>query len=456
MELLLGREPAAKGTSAVYRSPVKWLHDQRLSREFWTFFWAAFFFDFGFAVYYFLFNLYLLDLHLNERSIGLVAGALTMGSVVGTLPAGLAAKKYGVGRLLRVCFIAAPLIGILRVMVPEGTGLVAAHVGLGFLSGLAMCLWGVCFLPALARATTEENRASGFSLIFSVSIGTSTLGGLVCGYLPVWLKAAGHPMQGVEVKQIILVVACVIAAIGLTAVLRMRNENKQDHAGAKTEARLVGEPEQAARLQNWRLNPFLLRFLPAMALWTGVLAAFTPFANIYLSTNLHIPLSEIGVIFSVAQVVQLLMGLLTPWLFRTFGLVNGIIATQVLTAVALLFLAAAHNAHLAIAIYLGFSATQWMSSPGLYNLLMTATPEPDRSMASSMTMFCNAVFSSVATAGAGSLFVRYGYPLVLAGIGAFALLAATIFYLFVDSHQRSATLVGNVGGSAQADPGEIE
>ena len=66
-----------------------------------------------------------------------------------------------------------------------------------------------------------------------------------------------------------------------------------------------------------------------MALWAAVLAAFTPFANVYLSRDLHIPLSQIGLIFSAAQIVQLCMGLLTPLVFRGLGLVNGIVATQI-------------------------------------------------------------------------------------------------------------------------------
>ncbi len=68
---------------------------KKLGRGFWVFFAVAFFFDLGFAVYFFLFNLYLLDLHFNERSIGLVGGALTLGSVVGTLPAGWLVRKLG-------------------------------------------------------------------------------------------------------------------------------------------------------------------------------------------------------------------------------------------------------------------------------------------------------------------------------------------------------------------------
>ena len=430
MELLFGHEPAAERRTSVFKSPARWLRNQKLSREFWIFFWAAFFFDFGFAVYFFLFNLYLLDLHFNERSIGLVAGALTMGSVVGTLPAGMAARRFGTGPLLVVCFIAAPVLGIVRAVAI----LEPAQILLGFLSGLAMCLWGVCFLPALARTTTEENRASGFSLIFSVSIGTSTLGGLVCGYLPTWLKMAGHPMQGVEIKRLILIVACGIAAIGLASVFKMTSAGKQENADAPVPARV----EDDASPRQWRLNPFLMRFLPAMALWTAVLAAFTPFANVYLSRNLRIPISRIGVVFSIAQVIQLLMGLLTPWLFRKLGLVNGIVVTQVSTAIALLCLGATHNAQLAILAYLGFSAMQWMSSPGLYNLLMTETPDRDRSMASSMTMFCNAVLGSAATAGAGALFVRYGYPFVLAGVAALALIAAAIFRYFVGGQGQTA------------------
>ena len=231
MEVLFVQERTAASDASVFKSPARWLRHQKLSREFWTFFWAAFFFDFGFAVYFFLFNLYLLDLHFNERSIGLVAGALTLGSVVGTLPAGVAARRFGIGRLLVVCFIAAPVFGVLRSM-PFGE---SAQIVLGFLSGLAMCLWGVCFLPALARSTTEQNRAAGFSLIFSVSIGTSTLGGLVCGYLPTWLKMAGHPMEGAAIKRLILIAACGIATVGLVSVFKMISSGKQDSGDAPGE-----------------------------------------------------------------------------------------------------------------------------------------------------------------------------------------------------------------------------
>jgi predicted MFS family arabinose efflux permease len=107
-----------------------------------------------------------------------------------------------------------------------------------------------------------------------------------------------------------------------------------------------------------------------------------------------------------------------------------------MTATALGFLAITRDSRLAVVLYLGFSAMQWMSSPGLYNLLMTRVPDRERSSASSMTLFCNAVLASAATSGAGILYVRFGYPDVLIGISSLAALAAMLFWMLVGKDSR--------------------
>ena len=420
-------------SSSIWRNPAAWLREQNLGRGFWIFFTAAFFFDFGFAVYAFLFNLYLLDLHFNERSMGLIGGAATLGSVVGTLPAGFLARKTGLKPLLLVCFIAAPVLCSLRTIEMWQE----AQIVLGFLAGLAMCLWGVCFLPAVARLTTEQNRTSAFSLIFSASIGTATLGGVVCGYLPQWLKMAGFIMQPAEVKRLILLAACGIAAMGIFAVLRLELPPAETSAESEATGTVENSEQHSTRVRKarrwWNIHPFLLRFLPSMALWTAVVASFTPFANVYLSRELHLPLAQIGLVFSTAQIVQFAVGLLTPVLFRVLGLVKGIVATQLMTAIAVGCLAGIRNAQLAIVVYLLFSGMQWMSAPGLYNLLMSKVPDEERSTAAGMTMFCNALMGSAATAGAGILFTRFGYSPVLLGIAALAVVAAVLFRSLVGS-----------------------
>jgi MFS family permease len=387
-----------------------------------VFFTAAFFFDAGFAVYVFLFNLYLLDYRFTDRAIGLIGGAMTLGTLVGTLPAGMVARRIGVKPLLILCFVSASVLNAARVVWMWEP----AQIGLAFLGGLALCMWGVCFLPAVARLTTEANRTSAYSLIFSASMGTSILGGIVCGYLPQWLRAAGIAMEAAEVKRLILLGACGIAFVGLLPVLHLRTLQQSADNGPGNVRSAPG-----MQLRRLLLQPFLLRFLPLMALWSAVLAAFTPFGNVYLSRVLHIPLGQIGLIFSATQVVQFCMGLLAPIIFRVLGLVKGIAATQIIAALALALMAGATYPRLAMALYLSFSAAQWMCAPGLYNLLMNETPDAERSTAAAMTLFCNALAGSAATAGAGILFTRFGYPPILLGIAGMAAAVAIVFWLLI-------------------------
>jgi sugar phosphate permease len=100
-------------------------------------------------------------------------------------------------------------------------------------------------------------------------------------------------------------------------------------------------------------------------------------------------------------------------------------------------------------LYLTFSAAQWMCSPGLYNLLMNETPDSERSPAAAMALFCNALAGSAATAVAGILFTRFGYPPVLLAIPALAVVIALLFRLFV-MPSRS----GIAGAAAQFMKGE--
>src|SRR5580692_7285094 len=86
--------------------------------QFWLFYSASLFFSFGFSIFFFLFNLYLIGFSLNERSLGLIGGLMAFGSILGTIPAGICAERYGIRptlvtgiactvvfSVLRVCFV---------------------------------------------------------------------------------------------------------------------------------------------------------------------------------------------------------------------------------------------------------------------------------------------------------------------------------------------------------------
>jgi MFS family permease len=430
--------PPAIPRSSFWRQPAAWLREKNFSSGYWVFFNAAFFYDTGFAIYWFLFNLYLLDFHFNERAIGLVNAALTLGVLVGTLPVGLLGRRFGPRPVLMFCFIVAPLLNIARVLwVWE-----PAEIALSFLAGLSMCTWTVTFLPAVSKLTTEANRTAAISLIFSVGVGSSALGGALCGYLPRWLAQAGFAMEPFATKRLILLASCVIAAMGFFPVLRLRIPcSAEDSASAP-------EPRSRAWLSRFRPSAFLVKFLLCMALWSVFLACFTPFANVYLARELRIPLTHVGLIFSVVQLLELGSGLLVPLVVRWLGMLNGILAMQLAAAMMLAIMAGVHQQSLSIAFYLAFSACQWMSSPGLYSLLMNETPEAQRSTAAASTMFTNSLVSSGATAAAGILFTQFGYPRILLGLAASAAIIALLCRLLLTPGRTRATAVAALHPSA--------
>jgi MFS family permease len=433
MESLLLTAGRTEKRVSFWKNPIAWLREENLSRGYWTFFAAAFFYDAGFAVYFFLFNLYLMDRGFSDRVIGLIGGSFTLGSLVGTLPAGALARRTGLRSLLLALFITAPLMNLARALwIWE-----PAQIALAFMAGVAMSAWGVCFLPAIARLTSEKNRPAAFSFILSASVGTSILGGVVCGYLRRWLEMAGFAISAAQVKEWILLTACAIVPIGLLAVWRLRFPSD-------TQGEMRAE---RAWLHGWRLSPFLRRYLLVMALWCAVLAAFTPFANIYLSRSLHVPMEQVGLAFSLVQVIQLGMVLLVPMVSRMLGLVKGIVAMQAAAAVVLGCMAGVTNPQLAVVLYLVFSAAQWMSTPALYNFLMNETPDADRSTAAAMTLFSNSLAGSVATAGAGILFMKFGYPPVLMGIALAALAIALLFLYLMSPMSRGSMGTKQTGES---------
>lgn len=396
----------------------RWL-GKRFTGAFWTFFAAALLYDFGFGLYFFLFNLFLANLHYKENILGLVTGALTIGNVVGSIPISMLAKRIGLQKTLLLGFIASPMICILRTFLLW----MPAQIGLAFLAGFALSSWTVCFSPTVASLTNKENRVSGFSIVFATGIGTGTLAGLVGGYLPELLKSAQRTTQLPENIRLVLIFACGITMLGVLPLLRLR----------------LGSVESVEKTPVRVVHPFLLRFLPPFFLWSMVTGSFTPFAAVYLQQHLRIPLSRVGIIFSMSQLVQLAAALLAPFLFQRLGTVMGIICMQFATGIAMLALGLTQNMSAAILFYLGFTGLQFMSGPGIYSLLMTQLPEGERGASSALQNMTGSLSHAGVAVIAGFVIVRYGYSTLMAGNAGTAVAAALLLFLMLGSMNRQPT-----------------
>jgi MFS family permease len=211
-------------------------------------------------------------------------------------------------------------------------------------------------------------------------------------------------------------------------------------AGAIPIAKLqLGSWEGTGKRKIRLFNPFLVRFLPPFMIWNIVLGSFAPFAPVYLQRHLGSSLQHIGIIFSLSQLAQFSAVLLAPLLYRKSGRVAGVAFAQLCTGIALVCVAAAGNAGIAIGCYLGFSALQWMSGPGIYSLLMENVPDEERSTASAFQNISGALCQAATAAVTGYCIVRFGYATVLYGNAGAAGIAAILFFGFLHRSRLTET-----------------
>jgi MFS family permease len=402
------------------------LSRHQLSSQFWIFLAASFFFDLGFSIYYFLINLFLVDRGYNESSLGIFTSAMVIGSLAGALPWGRLSQRVGLRPVLLVCFALAILISSMRTLLLS----FSSQLVLAFLAGVTMSAWAVCLAPAVAQLTEDKQRPFAFSLIFSLGIGIGALGGFAGSHFPQWFSNHNLHIGTLFPEQLVLLLSCAIVALGIWPVTKLAFIRPQ-----------VTEKPRA------RLSPFLLRFLPAIAVWSLVTGSFSPLSSVYLARHVHLSLPQIGNAFSLAQIVQVVAVLLAPVLFRRWGLIGGIVSTQVAASALLLVLASTATPLAAITAYICFSAVQWMNEPGLYSLLMNMVPAADRSGASASNSLVGSASLAIAATLAGRAFVHYGYPAALRGIAIIALLAASLFWNLQGHAQRGSAPVLNDAAS---------
>jgi MFS family permease len=375
--------------------------------QFWTYFSGALFFNFGFTVFFFLFNVYLVGRGFNERSLGVLGSLLAAGGLCGTIPAGILAERIGLRWTLVAGIVLTCAVSLLQVMIVW----MPAQYLLAMLSGFALSSWGVCLSPAVAGLTSEQQRPAAFSLTFASGIGVGVLGGVAAGYLPSFVvRFSQTPLSNTQAEKAVLLFMCCIAILALVPISQIA-------------LRCSAPRKRLGRLSS----PFLRKFLVAMAVWGVVTGGFAPFANVYFVHHLGLSLHAMGSIFSLSQLIQVSAILLGPLLFRRLSLSTGVMLSQFVTAAMLLLLAFAHTFAYAAWLYCAYMAAQYMNEPGIYSLLMDSVEPSERNGASSYTSFIGSGSRIVASTAVGYSIIHFGYFKVLAGMAALAVIAALLF-----------------------------
>ena len=376
-----------------------------LGGQFWRFYAAFFLFNFGLFIFFLLYNLYLLQLGFREDFIGLVASAMTGGSIAGSLLTALAIRRFGLRDTLAGCFVSVACIAALRTSVTLAPALLA----LAFTAGMVAAAWAVCLSPALAQLTSEKDRPVAFSFIFSTGILIGVLGGLAGGRLPGLLTTFHLAASGVGSYRGALFTGCALVLLALWPLSRVK----------------IATPAPSER-RLYRPSPLVIRFLIAIAAWNLGIGMFNPFLNVFF-TRLRMPVEQIGSLFSAVHVAQAGAVLMAPLVLRRFGLTRGTSGMQLATALALLALSTAASPVSAALAFAAYTMSQYMTEPGMFTFLMDGVPPEDRSNASALNFLVTFAGQATVAAIAGRVLARFGYPPVLVAAAIMCALAALLF-----------------------------
>jgi predicted MFS family arabinose efflux permease len=398
---------------------VSWSLTRRgISSEFLRFLSAAAVYELGVFVFYLLYSLYLLDLGFAEDMVGANAGAMQAGGIVGAIPAGAAAARWGLSRSLSWSLAALALVSMLRVVVIVPALLIA----FAFVGGMLAATWMVCIAPVIAELAPEKHRPFLFSVFFSTGIGVGVLGGILGGHLPGIVMSLGTSV--IYAKAASLLFGCTLVGVGAAMLSRLHLDR--------------GHSKERKLYPN---NPLLWRFLLVIGMFSLGTGAFNSLYGPFLSSVGKLSVDRIGSVFAVSQLVQVVAIMVGGIAVRKLGFNTAIGWSFVATAAALFWLGFGPAGLAAAGAYIAYMSFQYMSEPGIFSMLMSIAAPSEHKGASTLNFLVINTTQAAAAFAAGAAVTKWGYSPVLGTAAAVVLFAAFLFPLLT---RRAAHSIASI------------
>lgn len=394
------------------RNPRTWAI-VALPREFWLLAVATLLFNLGVSIFMFLYNLLMLDVGFKENALGVFAGALALGSMAGTIPSAVLARRFGLRIMIVLCLLMTALAFAVRACLAWAP----AQISCSFCGGFVLSAWTVCLSPAVSKFVNDRKRPLAFSILFAVAVASGSLGGLIGGNMPEWCRWLAQHFAALNLPtsscmRITMLVSCAMTGIAAWPVARLTSDARAP----------------SVRWLRWPTAP-LARFLIASACWGAALGAFNPFTNVFFSRYLHVPTPQLGNFFSVVQLLQAAAVLAVPILLHRTGLIRGILVVQVAAAGALALLSRSHTLLQTEIVFCAFMAAQHMAEPALQSLLMGCVDHDLRGEAAAFSFLALSLAQAASASVAGIAFARFPYGSVVGGISLALAGAAILFWI---------------------------
>jgi predicted MFS family arabinose efflux permease len=356
-------------------------------------------------------NLYFRTLGLGEAAIGQIISASSLGVVIVSLPAAVWVDRFRAESIFvfAAAGFGATLLSIL--FFPHQWILLSAS----FLSGVFYTIHLVAAAPFYMRNAVEEHRTELFGISSALETFATVLSAFSVGVLArIFSRAFESELLGLRGA---LVPAAIVS---LTAIIPF----------AKIRSRPFGKRRQWREYVYSRDMGLIMRLsLPAFLVGCG--AGLTiPFLNLYFRDKFQQDPAQIGLYFSVAQVITMTGFIAGPILARRFTHVRAIVATEVLSIPFFLLLAIASNLWVAVIAFWMRGALMNMNQPVSNAFSLEIVHEDQQTVTNSVRTFSWNFAWMITTSLGGWLIERHGYAINMYLTMGLYLAAASLFWTF--------------------------
>ena len=357
-------------------------------------------------------NLYFRTLGFGEATIGQIISASSLGVVLVSLPAAVSIDRFRSEHIFMMTAAGFSVTQIVILFFPWPLVLMAGSL----LSGMFFTVHLVAAAPFFMRNAVEAHRTELFGLSSALETLATVLSAFGVGVLAQVLTSYfGSEMLGLRGA------LTVAALLSLTAVVPF----------SRIRSRPFGKQRRRWRDYVYSRSMGLILKLSFPAFLVGCGAGLTiPFLNLYFRDRFQQGPAEIGLYFSIAQVITMAGFLAGPILARRFTHVRAIVATELLSIPFFLLLALAGHLWIALLAFWMRGALMNMNQPVSNAFAMEIVPEDQQTVTNSFRTFSWNLAWMITTSLGGWLIERRGYAMNMFLTMGLYLLAASLFWTF--------------------------
>lgn len=376
------------------------------------------------GIYDVLFNLYILRLGFREDSLGLMLSLVSISTGLFAIPAAMTCDKIGrKNTLLLSCFLL--LTSFIFLYTTTSTTLL---VFFSVLYGISTALKIVTASTFMAENSTGYERMHLFSMYYLLYTIGVMIGNLAGGTLPqVFINYADIDPMGPVAYRLSLYASLAFVFIALLPLLLIKN-NRIELQERSAPISTLFSTLKAGTIQKLILFNALIGMGWGLAL---------PYFNVYFDIILGASSRQIGLIFSLSQVVMMFTLLFVPILTEGLGKVKVVALVQLSSIPFLLLFTSTSVLAIAAFGYIMRAAIMNMSNPILSSFNMEIVNQNQRATVNSLIWMSCYTCVGLSTY-AGGLMMAHGYytfPFLLTAI--LYIVATVLYHIFFEKMEKN-------------------